>query len=136
MVYVYTYVRRFDFYYKPSSAAERLDQWYIYTIDQCVLQLMMTYITIVGMRNFQETFETCKRSFINTFSIFIGPLITSVSIIRHDINNKKNTNIFKNNRIINEIVDHCCSEKFVSKNSFILHRQKVALKHYHKFSLT
>ena len=55
-----------------------------------------------------------------------------MSIIRHDINNKKNINIFKNNRIINEIVDHCCSEKFVSKNSFVLHRQNVAFKHYHK----
>ena len=31
MAYVYTYIRRFDFYYKSSSAAVRTDQSYIYT---------------------------------------------------------------------------------------------------------
>ena len=30
MVQIYTYVRRFDFLYKSSSAAVRIDQWYKY----------------------------------------------------------------------------------------------------------
>ena len=75
MVQIYTYDRRFDFLYKSSSAAVRIDQWYKYipmsrvstsninisaavrtenskrliwvcnyTINKCVLQLMMSYI--------------------------------------------------------------------------------------------
>ena len=34
-----------------------------------------------GMQNFQETFETCKQSFISTFSIGVAvPYITRSSI--------------------------------------------------------
>ena len=32
--------------------------------------------------------------------------------MRHDIIKKKDFNIFKKNRIIKEIADYCCSEKF------------------------
>ena len=43
----------------------------------------------------------------------------------HDINKKSFCNIFKKNRIIEDIVDYCCSEKIVNKGSFILRRIKL-----------
>ena len=40
-VYVYTYVMRFNFYYKSSSAAGSTDQWYI-----CILMSGVSTSTI------------------------------------------------------------------------------------------
>ena len=55
--------------------------------------------------------------------------------MRHDFNKGKFFNIFKKNRIIKEIVDHCCNEKVVNKGLFILRLQQVVYKHHQNFSL-
>ena len=38
--------------------------------------------------------------------------------------------------IIKEIVDYCCSEKVVNKDSYELRFQKVVYKHHQNFRLT
>ena len=53
-----------------------------------------------------------------------------------DIIRKKILTFLKKDRIIKEIVDYCCSEKIVSKVSFIFCRQRVTYKHHENFSLT